>query len=547
MKAKYDAERNRIDLDIGSAGRREACKSIDARWCRHDQKWWGPASPPFAGKLVTDGWSVDDTILGLASDHMRSIRVANNAKHSDDLPQPPRRKHDLWKHQVQAYHFAFNQVACMLAMEMGTGKSAVAIALADNWKCKTVLIVCPKAVIPVWRREFRKHCSSEYQILPCEAGSTVQKKVQACDFLQEEYDGMKVVVVNYDTIRITPMSSFVASVNWDLVIADESHRTKGSNSKTTKTMGKLHDNSKRRLALTGTPMPHSPADLWGQFYFIDKTVFGADFEMFRDRYAIVDQIYHNKISAWINQDEMKQRFHERSFRCESKDVLDLPEIVHTPVSVELDDHARTVYRSMNNTMSVAVKSGYITAANAAVKMIRLQQITSGFTIMNDAQLNVVGTEKRDALAELFETIPNDEKVVVFCQFTRDIDTVRRVAEEYGREFGEVSGERKDLDDEGKMPDRVSVMAVQYQAGAVGIDLTSARYCVMFSQTWNMGLYEQALARIHRPGQDRTTYVYHLIGRGTIDTVIMNAILEKKSVVDEVMESLDHIEEVVDVF
>jgi len=547
MKAKYDAERNRIDLDIGSAGRREACKSIDARWCRHDQKWWGPASPPFAGKLVTDGWSVDDTILGLASDHMRSIRVANNAKHSDDLPQPPRRKHDLWKHQVQAYHFAFNQGACMLAMEMGTGKSAVAIALADNWKCKTVLIVCPKAVIPVWRREFRKHCSSEYQILPCEAGSTVQKKVQACDFLQEEYDGMKVVVVNYDTIRITPMSSFVASVNWDLVIADESHRTKGSNSKTTKTMGKLHDNSKRRLALTGTPMPHSPADLWGQFYFIDKTVFGADFEMFRDRYAIVDQIYHNKISAWINQDEMKQRFHERSFRCESKDVLDLPEIVHTPVSVELDDHARTVYRSMNNTMSVAVKSGYITAANAAVKMIRLQQITSGFTIMNDAQLNVVGTEKRDALAELFETIPNDEKVVVFCQFTRDIDTVRRVAEEYGREFGEVSGERKDLDDEGKMPDRVSVMAVQYQAGAVGIDLTSARYCVMFSQTWNMGLYEQALARIHRPGQDRTTYVYHLIGRGTIDTVIMNAILEKKSVVDEVMESLDHIEEVVDVF
>lgn len=547
MKARYDAVKNRINLEIGDSNRYRVCRSIDARWSRSEKVWWGPANPQFANELVRKGWDVDDSIRSIGQKHDESMQRAAAIKQSDDLPQPPIRKHDLWRHQVKAYHFAYHQEACMLAMEMGTGKSAVAIALAENWKCKRVLVVCPKAVIPVWRREFRKHCSSDYQILPCETGNAMQKRTQAEDFMDEEYGGMKVVVVNYDTVRIPSMGRFVADVEWDLVIADESHRAKSSRSYTTRTMGKLHDIAKRRLALTGTPMPHSPGDLWGQFYFIDRTVFGSDYRAFRERYAIVDQIYHNKILAWINQDEMKSKFHERSFRCESKDVLDLPEIVHTPVTVELEPEARTMYRAMNNTMVVAVKSNYITAANAAVKMVRLQQMTSGFTIMNDALIRIVGTEKRDALSELFDTIPQDEKVVVFCQFTRDLDTVRRVAEEYGREFGQISGERKDLDDEGKMPEHINVMAVQYQAGAVGIDLTRARFVVMFSQTWNMGLYEQALARVHRPGQNRTTHVYHLICRGTIDAAIMNAIMEKKSVVDEVLENIEHIEEVADDF
>ena len=544
MRAWYEEDRNRIRLDFpNSRDRAKVLRNIDARYDFSEKVWSSTPNPCLAHRLTQGGWECDDFVRNLSESYDRVMQAAENAKHADSLEQPPIRKFDLWKHQVRAYHFAYPQDACMLTMDMGTGKSAVAIALAQNWGSKKILIVCPKAVMPVWRRELAKHCVLPYRLLVCDHGTVAQKQERAEEFMNEDFgDDMQVVVVNYDSAKFRPYCRWSASIDWDLVIADESHRCKGYRSQTTKFMTGLHDASKKRLALTGTPMPHNPMDIFGQFCFIDKALFGSDYTSFRDRYAEMDQIYQSKVLRWINQDELKAKFHSRSFRVEASEVLDLPEIVHCPVPVELEPETRRVYRGMNDTMKVALQSGYITAANAAVKMIRLQQITSGFCIVNEDSLRVVGTEKRDALRDLLVTVPDTESVVVFCQFARDLATVRSVAEECGMEYGEVSGVAKDITSEGTMPENIRVMGVQYAAGGVGIDLTKARYCIMYSQTWNLGTYDQSIARIHRPGQTKTTTVYHLICRGTIDPVIMHAVHEKRSVVDAVMDQIPVIED-----
>ena len=75
------------------------------------------------------------------------------------------------------------------------------------------------------------------------------------------------------------------------------------------------------------------------------------------------------------------------------------------------------------------------------------------------------------------------------------------------------------------------------AGGVGIDLTRTRYCVYLSGTFNYGNYEQSLARVHRPGQDRPVTYYHLIAENTIDVKVYKALSAKEKVIDSVLNEL----------
>jgi SWI/SNF-related matrix-associated actin-dependent regulator 1 of chromatin subfamily A len=81
------------------------------------------------------------------------------------------------------------------------------------------------------------------------------------------------------------------------------------------------------------------------------------------------------------------------------------------------------------------------------------------------------------------------------------------------------------------------MGVQYKSGGVGIDLTRAHYCVLFSPTYSLGDYDQSLARLDRPGQVSHVQFYHLVAKDTVDEVVYDALDKKRSVVESVLEAL----------
>jgi SNF2 family DNA or RNA helicase len=103
---------------------------------------------------------------------------------------------------------------------------------------------------------------------------------------------------------------------------------------------------------------------------------------------------------------------------------------------------------------------------------------------------------------------------------------------------ELSGRRDQLKEwlEDKSNDK-PILAVQIQAGGVGIDLTRSRYGIYYSLGFSLGDYLQSLARIHRPGQTRPVAYYHLLIRGTVDEIIMRALAARQNVVDSVLEEL----------
>ena len=122
--------------------------------------------------------------------------------------------------------------------------------------------------------------------------------------------------------------------------------------------------------------------------------------------------------------------------------------------------------------------------------------------------------------------------MVFARFRPDLDLIHRVAERLGRQSYEVSGAEKQLTE---WKEDGGILAVQIQAGGLGLDLTEARYCVYYSLGFSLGDYQQSMARLHRPGQERKVEYSHLIAAGTVDTDIMRALDKKERVILHILE------------
>ena len=83
-----------------------------------------------------------------------------------------------------------------------------------------------------------------------------------------------------------------------------------------------------------------------------------------------------------------------------------------------------------------------------------------------------------------------------------------------------------------------MLAVQIQAGGLGLDLTAARYCVYYSLGFSLGDYLQSIARLHRPGQKGLVDYIHLVAAASVDEIIVDALEAKEDVINRILETRD---------
>lgn len=426
-----------------------------------------------------------------------------------------RREYAPWRHQSEAAAWAAERHASMLALDMGTGKTFTALLALGLDGTATVPIMLHQGANAKRAEQLR-------QALLMAAGRTL------------------VVVVNYDSVWRGELGKLIEATPWAAIILDESHRIKSPSGRASCWLARLaakHEHA-QRLCLTGTPMPHSPLDLWAQFRFLDPQVFGTSYTGMRLRYAVCHHEFHSKVLHWKNQDELTGKLDLHSWRVTADEVLDLPPAIHETVPVELSAKVRRFYRTLEAEMTADIDAGTVTAANALTKLLRLSQATGGYASLDGtAGLTAIdGTpSKRLALQDRLEDLPATEPVVVFCRFRSDLDDVQAAARELGREYAEVSGERKDL--ERWQACEATILGVQMQSGGVGIDLSRAAYAFYYSLGYSLGDYEQSLARLRRPGQTRCVRYYHLVCQGTVDEQVYAALRERRSVVEAVLQKL----------
>lgn len=449
---------------------------------------------------------------------------------------------ERWQNQEEALKFALSLPASMLDMEMGTGKTRVAIdtvfARKDVYR---VLVVCPKAVVGVWRENLNKFAPDHnWQCWDLQKG-TVRTKTEDLEKWLKKPASKQFVVINYDSVWRAPMGDFVyKKANFQMVILDESHRAKAAGSKVSKFLAMLGKRVHYKMCLSGTPMANSPLDVYGQYRFLDPGIFGTNHNLFLQKYAVMGGPDLKFIVGFKNQKELNSRFDSIAYHCKMSEVADrikLPDALPpTQRKVQLPASDMKTMKQLNREFVAECGSGHVVVNNVLVKLIRLQQITSGFcqtqeSVFDSPEVQELNTSKLDTLVDMLQDLGPRENVVVFCQFRHDLVAIHAAASHTGRDYFELSGSGNTLE-EWKSVDG-AVIGVQIQAGSEGVDMTKANHAVYFSLPHSLAMYEQSKARLYRPGQKKPVSFCHLIAEGTIDESLYESLLKKEDIIESI--------------
>jgi SNF2 family DNA or RNA helicase len=123
-----------------------------------------------------------------------------------------------------------------------------------------------------------------------------------------------------------------------------------------------------------------------------------------------------------------------------------------------------------------------------------------------------------------------DRLLVFYNFIHELRELEKIAKEEGRPVSYINGQTKDL--RFYETEDNSITFLQYQAGAMGLNLQKANKIVYFSLPERSELFEQSKKRIHRIGQKNTCTYYILQTASSIDELIYRALEEKRDYTDE---------------
>lgn len=416
-----------------------------------------------------------------------------------------------------------------LLMEMGTGKTLVAIAVAcilyQFGLAERVLVVAPLSLLGVWKSELQRFAGVPVNVIVMKG--TLEKKKQLLS--EAARDKLNIVIVNYESAW--RLEKELLAYNADLIIADEAHKIKEGRTNQSRGLHKLGDKARFKLLLTGTLITNRELDVWSQYRFVNPTIFGVSFYVFRNHFF--DMVgYGNHIPSFRKSQsrELLKRLYSVAYRVTKSEALDLPDTTEETRYVELEPKAAKLYRELARESYAAMGRGEITASNVLTKILRLSQVTGGFVGDDDKSMHAVSTAKMEALDDILDAIMADgKKLVIMARFVTELDGIVALLEKRGIGYAQVRGGIRDRAEEVRRfqeDENCRVFVGQIAAAGLGLTLTAADTLVFYSMDYSMSNFTQAQARIHRIGAKGTCHYLYLIARGTIDEQVIKALRNK---------------------
>lgn len=462
-------------------------------------------------------------------------------KVSPVLPVPAGFRVTPWSHQLEGYTFGMQalarQNAVLLAAQMGVGKTLVATMLALGRDAKTVLVICPLRVVPNWAREIEEYMDGPKVIAALDRRETRRRAQQAADAAAlAKASGRRLwVIMNYDSFWRDEMVAFIVGRKWDMVVYDESHRAKSPGGKASMFAKRLRQYTRDVVLATGTPLAHSPLDIYGQFRAAAPAIFGTSYAAFKQRYAKMGGPDRKWVVGYQGIDDLERRMAPITWRCTKREALpDLPEEMDVEYSTEFDEDGARVYAEMERDLISEIEGGRLTAQNALTKVLRLQQICGGAVPTDDGLYHIVDRSKYKLLVDVLEDL-GPQPLIIFAQFRSDIAFCHEACSAVGLTSLEVSGQRDELRawQEGK----ADVLVAQNQSGSVGINGTRAHTAIYYSLATSLVLYDQGRARIHRATQKHKCLHIYLTIRRTMDQKILKGLRSRQDVMESIMSSV----------
>ena len=445
------------------------------------------------------------------------------------------RHSDLHPYQLRAAQFVKDNKHCALWVDMGLGKTVSTLtALVDllaTKEVRRVLVIAPLRVAQhTWPHEISNwaHLAAlKYSVI---AGLGVKKREQAM------HSSAQIHIINRENVGWLA-ENLGREWHYDCVVVDEASSFKNHSSKRWKALRKVVKTGKikRMIQLTGTPAPNSLIELWPQVYLLDQ---GVRLGHTRARFlgAFCEQVGNPQWSQYRVRSDRVDLLHTRVadlvLRLDAEDYLQLPERVDSDVVVKLPPKAKKAYAQMQKDFLLEVQKGEVLAANAAVKINKLLQISSG-TIYTEEGYEVLHDAKLDALREIVEAA--NEPVLIAYHFKSDVERIKKVlrCEVIGKDVSVI-----DRWNEGK----IDVLAAHPASAGHGLNLAQGGSIVIwFGLSWSLELYQQFNARLHRQGQTKPTRVVHLLADTAADGLVRKALESKHTSQKELLDFVRQLE------
>lgn len=443
-----------------------------------------------------------------------------------------------WEHQIKALRLSWGKRGFAYLMEMGTGKSKVAVdeasmyfeqGLIDGW-----VVMAPKGVYENWiRLEIPTHMPERVRertdVVVWRAGGGAAKNQRLLeDALDEDPSRLTTLVMNVEALS-TPgrareyLEQFLLAHRC-MMHLDESTTIKNYTSARAKAAMDLGSLARYRRIMTGSPVTKGPLDLFSQFQFLEPGILGVrSFYAFRARYAVMQQksFGGRKFSVVVgyrNVDDLAERIAPHSFRVTKDQCLDLPPKIYTTRDVELTKEQTAAYVSLrDDALAVFGDEGSLmTTTMVITQLLRLQQLICGYAIDDDGDEHEVPSNRVDDLMAAVAEM--DGKVIIWSRFRANItsiDTALRA--EYGANStaeyhgGNVATREQDVV-RFKTDPACRFMLSNQQSGGYGNTWTVATFVIYFSNDFSYERRIQSEDRPHRAGQTKSVTYVDLIAR-----------------------------------
>jgi len=445
------------------------------------------------------------------------------------------------KYQQAALRWVLDRPRCCLFLDMGLGKSVITLTaiqhLIDDCEIRRALVVAPKKVAETtWSAEAEKWDHLSLRV--SRVVGTARRREAA---LAMEAD---VYVIGRDSL-VWLVGKYGGILPFDMVVLDELTSFKNRKSQRFKAMRMASPSMRRVVGLTGTPAPNGLIDLWAELYCVDMGArLGRFFTKYRDTYF--------DVHTWNNivvhctpkkgcEDAIRARIADICLSMSAADYLTLPDLMEHTVRVVLSDKSMKAYNAFERERVIEFLDAHsgekdtVLAASVAGLMNKLSQFANGAVYDTEGNHHVIHDEKLEALVELVEAAQGG--VLVFYQYRHDAERIEECLK--GRAVARYEGASQlDAWNAGK----IDVLLAHPASTAFGLNMQSGgHYIVWFGTGWNLELYQQANARLHRQGQRHPVQVYRLVCDGTVDERALAALEGKQSVQQGLLEGLRYLE------
>ena len=408
----------------------------------------------------------------------------------------------LFPHQSKALDETkdFNRVAYYL--DMGLGKTFVGSEKANSFP-ERIVLVCQKTKIEDWIKHFREY-------YPLTVFDLTDKRQL------EEFTGTIgkcVGVINYDLVF---RRSYFAHITGFTLMLDESSIIQNEAAKRSKFILKMQPENV--ILLSGTPTAGKYEKLWSQLRLLGWNI---SKDLFYKQYVETEWIEdHNSgfriphVVGYKNVDRLKKKLAEHgAIFMKSEEVFDLPEQMMIPI------HSKPTkeYRKFMRDAVIDIDGREFIGDTILSKRIYSRMMCS---YLNPGRVA--------AFKDLLQS--TEDRLIVFYNFNEELNTMQEAIAEMERPFSVVNGSYKDLTAYDEQEN--SVTFVQYQAGAMGLNLQKANKIIYFSLTDRSELFEQSKKRIHRIGQEKPCFYSLMICPGTVEEDILHTLELRKDYTDE---------------